>query len=570
MTSTTRRFFQRCRFFGIGSALILALWLATAIASPAQTVTTLASFDWTDGAVSYAGLAQGRDGNLYGTTALGGPTEGGVVFKITPQGTVTALYSFCTQTGCPDGSNSAAALVLATDGNFYGTTSALYTHGYGSVFKITPAGKLTTLHNFCSQTGCPDGAGSHGGLVQAIDGNFYGTTDTGGASNNGTVFKITPTGTLTTVHSFNNFDGSAPYAGLIQAPDGNFYGTTLYGGGYGTVFKMTPAGKLTTLYSFTGGGDGSFPDGGLVQASDGNFYGTTDAGGANSSGCNGFGCGTVFRITPAGKLTTLYSFCSQADCADGATPYAGLVQGTDGNLYGTTAAGGSHQTCGTPPNGCGTIFQITTSGTLTTVYSFAGYPNDGGIPYAALMQGTDGNFYGATAYGGGSNAGTIFSLSMGLSPFVTFVHNYGKVGWTPEILGQGFKGTTGVSFNATPAAFTVKSDTYLKATVPAGATTGPVTVTTPGGTLTSNVPYRVRPTILSFTPTGGPVGTPVTITGVSLTQTTDVEFCGVPATFTVDSDTQVTATVPAGAHDGIAITTPGGKTWSAEQFVVTP
>jgi uncharacterized repeat protein (TIGR03803 family) len=306
-----------------------------------------------------------------------------------------------------------------------------------------------------------------------------------------------------------------------------------------------------------------FPIAKLVQATDGNFYGTTTEGGATCAIPGA--CGTVFKITPAGTLTTLYTFCSKTNCPDGYRPYAGLVQATDGNFYGATNAGG--------PKNLGTVFKITPGGTLTTLHSFDG--TDGAYPAAGLLQATDGNFYGATIEGGAYcpsyGCGTVFSLSVGLCPFVSFVRGTAKVGKIVEILGQGFTGTTSVSFNGTPAAFKVKSDTFVKATVPAGSTTGAVTVTTPGGTLTSDVPFRVRPQILSFSPTSGPVGTPVTITGVSLTQTTKVNFGGIHASFTVNSDTQVTATVPSGAQSGhIAIVTAGGKTWSVGDFNVTP
>ncbi len=205
----------------------------------------------------------------------------------------------------------------------------------------SPAQILTTLHSF----GGGDGAYPYAGLVQASDRNFYGTTRDGGASGNcidkcGTVFKITPNGTLTTLHSFGGGDGAYPEAGLVQASDGNFYGTTEFGGvnNYGTVFKITPNGTLTTLHSF-GGGDGAYPEAGLVQASDGNFYGTTTRGGANYYG-------TVFRITPDGTLTTLHNF----GYGDGAYPYAGLVQASDGNFYGTTLNGGAY--------GDGTVFRL--------------------------------------------------------------------------------------------------------------------------------------------------------------------------------------------------------------------
>jgi uncharacterized repeat protein (TIGR03803 family) len=220
-----------------------------------------------------------------------------------------------------------------------------------------------------------------------------------------------------------------------------------------------------------------------MQGSDGNFYGTTSEGGTKNHG-------TVFKITPSGILTTLYNFCSQANCADSGSE-AGLVQATDGTFYGTLAFGGG--------NGSGSIFQMTPTGVLTMLYSFCSQSNcaDGARP-GALMQGTAGNFYGATSGGGGSSncsdgCGTIYDLSMSLGPFVAFVRASGKVGATAEILGQGFTGTTAVSFHGTSAPFFVRSDKYLTAIVPRGATTGLVTVTTPNGPLTSNVPFRVIP-----------------------------------------------------------------------------
>ena len=551
MTSKTSRLFQRSPFFGIGGALVLAIGLTTAIASPAQTFNTLLSFDGSNGSGPVAGLAQGRDGDFYGTAYEGGAHGGGTVYRITADGALITLYSF---TGGADGANP-GALILATDGNFYGTTNV-------SVFKITPAGKLTTLTGF--------GLANPGRLVQAADGDLYGTTSGGGVYGYGAVFKITRAGALTTLYSFTgDYDGACPRGSLVQVADGNLYGATQFRGfngyGYGTIFKITRTGKLTTLHRFDGT-HGMWPTGGLVQASDGNLYGTTQFGGLAEFGSN---WGTVFKITLGGTLTTLYNFASVYGGADGLLPSAGLVQGSDGNFYGMTGSGGSY-TCSNYYPGCGTVFEITPTGTLTTLHSFD--DDDGAYPSGGVLQATNGIFYGTTTSGGAYGDGTIFSLSTGLGPFVTFVRDSGKVGWTPEILGQGFTGTTAVSFNGTPAAgFTVKSDTYLRATVPVGVTTGPLTVTIPSEILTSNVPYRVLPTILSFSPTSGPVGTQVTITGVSLTQTTKVGFGGVPATqFTVNSDTQVTATVPSGAQTGkIALTTLGGKTWSTGVFTVT-
>jgi uncharacterized repeat protein (TIGR03803 family) len=405
--------------------IVFVFWAATAITSPAQTLTTLYSFcpsgyPCPDGEKPYAGLVQGTDGNFYGTTSAGGVPEpnNGTVFKITPSGTLTTLYKFCSLGDpCPDGAVLFAGLVQATDGNFYGTTVGGGTNVLdGTIFRITPSGTLTTLYSFCHLgPPCADGDQPVAGLVQATDGNFYGTTSVGGGSGCGgggcgTVFKITPSGTLTTLHSFDGADGVYP-AGLVQATDGNFYGTTTEGGASnpcvgsytcGTVFKITPSGAFTLLHSFNGA-DGFWPSGfssaALVEATDGNLYGTTFQGGANDYG-------TVFKITAGGTLTTLYNFCSQPNCSDGVDPIAGLVQATDGNFYGTASEGG-----GNGPYG--TLFKIAPSGTLTTLYHFCSQPNcaDGSDPIAGLVQATDGNFYGTT-YGGGDNGyGTVFSLS---------------------------------------------------------------------------------------------------------------------------------------------------------------
>jgi uncharacterized repeat protein (TIGR03803 family) len=474
------------------------LCVATAIGLSAQTFTRLHRFDGTDGSSPYAGLVQATGGNLYGTTETGGANNYyGTVFKITPSGTLTTLYSFCSQSGCADGANPYAGVVQDTNGNFYGTTGGGgVTSGGGTVFKITPSGTLTTLYSFCSESGCPDGR-NPGTLVQATNGNFYGTTGYGGANNAGTVFKITRSGTLTTLYSFCSQsgckDGQYP-SPLVQATDGNFYGTTSEGGankpdcgniGCGTVFKITPSGTLTSLHSFDGR-DGSLPEAGLVQAAGGNFYGTTLYGGVNDGG-------TVFKISPSGTLTSLYSFCSQSGCTDGLHPEAALVQATDGNFYGTTPEGGANPT-GCKGFGCGTVFKITPSGTLTTLYRLTG---PGGVyPAAGLVQDTNGNFYGTTLWGGGlcgGFCGTVFSLSVGLGPFVKTQPASARVGGFVQILGTNLTGATSVSFNGTPAVFRVVLNSWIKTTVPEGATTGTVEVVTPSGTLSSNVPFRVRP-----------------------------------------------------------------------------
>ncbi len=413
--------------------MCIAFCLAAAIAASAQSVyfTTLVNFNGADGAGPEGALVQGTDGNFYGATDIGGNYAGncqssgqfgcGTVFKMTPAGTLTRLYSFCSQPSCSDGALPVTALVRGTDGNFYGTTwdggaNPCGTYGCGTVYKITPEGTFTTVHSFCAESNCSDGSHPVGGLVQGRDGSLYGTTEGGGGYGYGTVFKITPVGALTTLYSFCAAgwpcpDGWAPDGPLVQGTDGNFYGTTYMGGtneycfggpgdaSCGTVFKITPTGALTTLYSFCSQpncADGFFPAAGLVQATDGNFYGTTQYGGTN------LGVGTVFRITATGTLTTLYTFCSQSGCTDGAGPQAGLLQTSDGNFYGTTGAGGAYQG--------GTVFQITATGTLTTLHSFGN--GEGVTPIGDLVQAADGSFYGATWQGGVSFDGTIFRIGM--------------------------------------------------------------------------------------------------------------------------------------------------------------
>jgi|HubBroStandDraft_1064217.scaffolds.fasta_scaffold17147_3 uncharacterized repeat protein (TIGR03803 family) len=471
------------------SCIVLAFCVAAALPSPAQTFTTLASFNSTGGYTPNPGLVQGFNGNFYGTTYQSDGGNGlGTVFEITAAGKLGMLNSF----DYSNGAQPVVGLAQASNGNLYGTTSYGGTQAAGTVFEVTPAGTLTALYNFCSVIStrglCGDGYGGEG-IVQASDGTFYGTTTSGGdgAGVNGTVFKITPAGVLTTLYTFCpdypscGTDGSDPL-GLVQGSNGNFYGVTASGGvnAHGTIFEITPAGKLTTLYSFcslTNCADGTSPVA-LVQATNGNFYGTTRMGGSYSSSCHAFGCGTIFEMTPTGKLTTLHTF----QLTDGAEPSA-LVQATNGNFYGVCGLG-------TTTDDVGTIFEITTAGALTALHTFTF--TDGAYP-DGLVQGTDGSFYGTTSAGGANGVGAVFSLSAGLGPFVETLPNAAKVGTKVAILGNNLTGTTRVTFNGPPAKFTAVSDTEIKATVPTGATTGVVEVVTPGGTLSSNVRFRVTP-----------------------------------------------------------------------------
>ena len=415
-------------------------------------------------------IAQGRDGNLYTTSIDGGTDNAGTVFKITPAGQVTVLYSFDGVTGAFPSSG----LTLGTDGNFYGTTSENGPSNYGTIFKITPAGKLTVLHAFDSS----DGSTPWAAPVEGTDGAYYGTTEHGGTADCGTVYRVTAGGTFKTLYNFDGALGCQPLAPLVLGNDGNFYGTTLVLTGVnnpnlGAIFKITPAGAITLVHSFDGTHGGG-PYAPLMQASNGNFYGSTVNGGQ-------YGNGVVFEMSPAGVFTDLHDFDPNTE---GGEPFSALIEGTNGVLYGTTVIGGTFND--------GTIYSIPLGGgNPSTLYSFDG--TSGSAPGAPLTQHTNGTFYGDSAWGGSDDLGTLYSFVAGHSPFVRLVTTSAKVGKTVEILGQGFTGTTAVSFNGTAATFHVASKTYLTAVVPTGATSGFVTVVTPGGTLESSEAFRVIP-----------------------------------------------------------------------------
>jgi uncharacterized repeat protein (TIGR03803 family) len=365
-----------------------------------------------DGSQPYAGLTLGSDGNFYGTCFYGGTNDLGSVFKVSPAGALTPLYSF----SFIDGETPTAALTQGGDGNFYGTTfeggTDLY---YGTVFQVSSNGAFNSLYSF---TNGSDGANPYAGLVQGIDGAFYGTTVNGGSNGDGAVFQITSAGVLTPLYSFTNgVDGSQPRATLTLGSEGTFYGTTYSGGasGQGVVFGITAAGALTPLHSFNGGSDGSNPVGQLIQATNGLLYGTAYAGGAN-------GDGTVFRITTGGFFSVMYAFTGGSD---GANPAAGLALGSDGNFYGTTYSGG--------PNGGGGIFKITPLGAVTPLYLFTG-GDDGSSSFAMLVQGNDGDLYGTTQYGGAKGDGVVFEINpYATAPVLTSItHSFGKteISWS--------------------------------------------------------------------------------------------------------------------------------------------
>lgn len=385
----------------------LVLFCVAVVPAFSQTFTKLADFDVANGTTPFFGpLLQGSDGNLYGTTFQGGAYNAGTTFRVTLAGSLTSLHSF--GQGPSDPARALGSLIQAKDGNYYGTTYAGGTTGQGTIFQMSPQGEVTTFHSFCPDLqNCTDGSQPGLALLLAADGNFYGVTQFGGPPYFGTIYRITPAGVLTTLHVFSGTaDGAQPSGGLVQGPDNRLYGTTGYGGnsycpaGCGTIFTLDPVtSHLETLYAFCEPGacpHGSTPSNYLTLGKDGIFYGTTIIGNALS------GKGTVFSITAKGDLKTIYSFCPLKGCPDGANPFGALMQDANGNLYGTTSNGGTA--------GQGTIFRLTPGGKLTTLHNFLG--DDGAAPESGLVLASDGSFYGTTLAGGAYNAGVIYRLTV--------------------------------------------------------------------------------------------------------------------------------------------------------------
>jgi len=487
ITGWLRRFASASARLASTATILSVICVAAVIAAPAQTFSTIYSFTGTDASYPYWSLVQGTNGDLYGVTIDGGTANKGSVFKVSPAGTLTTIYSFCSQGQCSSG--GASSLILGSNGNFYGSTYV----GNGTIFEITPAGKLTTLYTFCSQPNCADGLSPYGSPLQGMDGNLYGTTQGGGANGAGTIYRLTPSGKLTTLYNFASLpdwaDGGAPNSGVIQDASGDLYGTTDIGGegngcqlpsvgstGCGTVYKLSPSGALTTLYTFcslSNCADGQYTEGPLTLGSDGNLYGTTPLGGAGQEG-------TAFRLTLSGTLTTLHSFCTETNCADGKVP-SSLIQASDGNFYGATYGGNGTNGVG------GSIFQITPSGAFSVLYT------NSVNQLGPLVQNTNGTFYGTSSNGGTQGDGSIFSFKKGLGPFVETETNWGAAGSSVVILGSDLTGATDVTFSGIPANFKVVSSTEIVAIVPSVAITGTVQVTIPKGTLSTRVPFEVLP-----------------------------------------------------------------------------
>ena len=533
---------------------VLSVLLGSGALAHAAKLSKLHVFDCTDGG-SHSALAQGRDGNLYGIGVRGGAFGDGTAFKLTPNGVYTKLHDFQARiTG-----SSALGLTLGKDGNFYALGSGGH-GGAGTVFKMTPAGAVTVLHEV-NRRG--DGCYPEAPLIQGRDGSLYGRIRICGSNpRRDVIYKITAAGVYSELYRFGDDSGTGTYplgykltGPLVQAADGALYGPTQLGGkfGGGTVFKLTTRGNASTIYDIDRRHkQGDFFGGEyirtLIQGTDGNLYGIVDRGGAH-------GRGYFFKLTLAGAFTVLHSFER--------SPYSSsLVQGSDGNFYGGTEGNSRRKNDG------GFVFRLTPAGDFAVMAEFR-TRRTADRPYPRLLH-TNGKIYGV-ARGGALGCGTLYSLDVDAPSFISAQPSAARAGSTIALLGA-MDGATEVTFNGLPAAFAGTRRMYRTAVVPNGAATGLIAVTTPGGTSTSFRPFLQLPTLTGFSPDSGAAGSAVVVTGNSLTQTTKVKFGGgKPASFVVDSDSQITVTVPADAKPGrIHVTTSGGTVSTSELFTPSP
>jgi uncharacterized repeat protein (TIGR03803 family) len=450
--------------------IALALFaLSVAVCAQAQTVTAIA-------AENSLGMVQATDGNFYGAGSAPDNLNGGI-FRMTPTGEISTVYRSCFQPNC----TQPGPPILGGDGNLYGVSKfGGNSSGSGTFYKLTLDGNLTTLYTFCPNAGCADGQYPQG-VILASDGNFYGTTEDGGAANghSGTVFRITPAGAFELLYTFcslaNCVDGTGPPSPPVQGSDGNFYGVAGLGGatGHGVAYRLTSTGAYTVLHNFCSATDcldGNQPQA-VTWTPSGTLLGVTNLGGDRGSG-------TVFEINlTKNHFRILHNFDAWVD---GGNPFYPLTLANDGNFYGVVG----------DPFAAGFIYEETPGGVYTSLYNFA-CCGLGTNPFGPLLQATNGELYGETEYSHDINSGAIFQFSNGIGPSVQPVPVAGKVGQTILILGNGLTRSTRVTFNGVAAAFTVESDTYIKARVPLGATTGTVSVVTPGGRLNSNPRFVV-------------------------------------------------------------------------------
>jgi uncharacterized repeat protein (TIGR03803 family) len=542
------------KYSGMAAMLLIVLavvvmFAGAAVPAQAQTPTTLYNFvNGSSDAASPAGnIVQGRDGNMYGVGAIlgRGANNTGAVYKISPAGAESVFFNFpATISRCYSG------LTLGSDGNFYGTCGTNTATGTGILYRLTPAGVFTDIHDF---TASDDPVTFQ--PIQASDGNLYGVTPA-------IVYKRTPAGVFTTIHTFVSPDVQ-PLSNLFQASDGNLYATITLcalSGNRGCVYKVSTRGTYKNIYGFADP-TGSIPCTGVVQGKDGKLYGATGFGRPLNDG-------NIYKVTTAGVNTGLHDFDSVTEgaCNPGAFPVVSLLQVTDGTFYGTNYGGGDANN--------GSIYKLT-SANVFSVFLFPSSNIDGGQPYSTLLQNTNGLVYGTTSGGGANSVGNFFTVATGDAPFVNLepTQKTGYVGASVGMFGQGFDSTSVVKFGGVAAtSVTLSGSTYLTAKVPVGAHTGTVTVTTGSTTLTSPQTFKVKPKITTFSPPSGSTGTLVTINGTGLIQATAVKFGTVKATtFTVVSDSEVTADVPSGLAPGmvtISITTPGGTANSPTKFTV--
>ena len=495
-------------------------------------------------------IAQGRDGNLYGTgQARGSAANTGGVFKITPKGVETLLVAFpSTWINCGYG------LTLATDGNFYGTCVLSGAHNVGFIFRVTPAGVLTDIYDFLNNT--TDACCPLGGLVLGANGDLYGTTgDYGSASSPQVAFSVSTAGVYKTLYTFS--DGNSIPSVLSAGSDGTFYGTEANADGFGNVggvFRVAAGGTFKLLYGFVSSTDVYYPSTGVIRATNGKLYGTT----AFPSGTDG--SGTLYDVTTGGVATDIYNFPSSLNFDEAAN---NMMQASNGSIYGASYNGGT--------GASGGLYKLTSANVFSS-YSFASDSKMGGSPGGPLMQNTNGIIYGSNSSGNVTTGGTLFQLNIGAKPFISLVTPVysGEEATKVGILGQGFTSKSVVEFGSTKATTTaLTGTTFILATVPTGALTGDITVTTGSTILSTLASYKITPTYKGFTPSSGPVGTVVTFSGTGLAQTTKVTLDNVSASFTVVSDSEIKATVPAGAATGkITVITKGGSVTTSAIFTV--
>jgi uncharacterized repeat protein (TIGR03803 family) len=517
---------------------------------PSATLSTLYAFvNATADGLYPSDLVQGIDGNFYGSTPDGGTDFKGTIYRITPTGTKTTLYTFRSANVSTDGCGP-GPLVQADDGNFYGV-AACGSQNLRTIFRITPSGTFTTIYVFSSSYGYL--AGNQGALVLGNDGLLYGTIPGFSSAPYGILFRVSKTGDYETIWRFaNGTDGISRSNTLIKGIDNNFYGTSSLG-----IYRITPSRSFTTIQTVSGYLQN------LVQDSAGNFYGTvTSTSGTIQSGVCPADCGSIYKLSASGILTTLYTFTGGSDVRVSGK----IILGSDGNLYGNSR------------NNLfiGSLYRLTPSGQLATLLTLNGTTE--GSELSSLIQSSTGEIYGT---GGPSNVnnGTVVKVNASLQPAKLVINGTslgsGAVGSQLTVYGKNFLGTTSVRFGGVAATFTVTSNNSLSVTVPPGAVTGSIQVSTPGGSATGATSFVVvgvtPPLIDYFLPSAGVPGTAVVLNGNNFVGATSVKFNGITSSFAVNSNTQIVATVPATASSGpITVTTPAGTISSTSSFTVLP